>query len=975
MFRVVRIKDNSGAELPVFVGCSETGYSVKDVLTMPGAYEECVSSIDGNPMVLQRLNGTIGSYHTECFGLVVIGDAPAVMDLTGEIARFLTMPPTAVSAMMQAMSPQLREDIKQAMDSVHYCESVKEDTKVCLPDEALSGLDEATAKSMQSARQAYTLRSTENQEIFQKACDAEYCIQLPKLEEIHSEDGFPFNTLDILRVTMPYRRPDSPPVYEPIYHTPYYKVGNQRGMVPSHLQWIDGYSSNDLLDIQPNERHMQRNLYMLYQSDVARYVAEMVTGVLFNTEFGSRLTKLRYLSDRDAIDRLVSEIRLGGGFEGGPGVSCPLSTTDVEELWANDWDPGEVGRRVKERLTFDDGFLEAMVEAQHQARRVVTTTNLILTVTLTDAQEQYFTEQFIKKGFITHELHEFFLRLCQRAYEVNWGHTGSARAIPLLVSLFSGSTGDELSRSFTQYLQAKSAGRVLDEEERKKSLLYRGTHGDPSRGVELSDDEGDFVQDTSADDGDEVTVAFDYYITKTTAGRMRAGEVDYDTLYGVRDDESEADRRTRLERTQDSDASKIERWRIVNGNNNLVYFLTGAYLRTADVNIYIQSFIKLLRWGERRPKVLALADHPEIRVVFDLCNGEEGDNTAIVDESQLVKVNGCDYSFKGFLASTTNNDINPNHIVGFLLEKNYGTVVKTYLASWEDIGEMAESGNINIGEFKTGAVVNTDPATFTSIESFEKRAYEIYESDSSIEEGIKLKVRGRELSKIVLLTRPQIMSERSYIRSTMNNTLITLNDKQYDNLRRYSENLRRFYGTYNDKLNNINTTLDLQELSILFLQLAKTGATPKQEHNAQVAANTASKMTLDFGTGDGEVQYDESPLEGKFVLVLDGHNLTIQDDTWEPIKFVDPQLVRLAARPGVSIVLLLLKTRDCWLLCRRGDIAPSAVDILRTPTGSKINCVQYSKLRDAANGLLKGISQTYEGLPLKLHVSAKLPVK
>lgn len=975
MFRVVRIKDGSGTELPVFVGCSETGYSVKDVLTMPGAYEECITSMDGSTLALHHLNGTIGSYHTECFGLVVTGEAPAVMDLTGELARFLTMPPTAVNAMLQGMSPQLRDDIRQAMDSIHYCESVKADTKVCLPNEAMAGLDESTAKSMQSARQSYVLMPTENQEIFQKACDAEYGIQLPTLEEIHSEDGFPFSTLDILRVTMPYRRPDSPPVYEPIYHTPYYKVGNQMGMVPSHLQWIDGYSSNDLLDIQPNERHMQRNLYTLYQSDVARYVAEMVTGVLFNTEFGSRLTKLRYLSDRDAIDRMVSEIRLGGGFEGGPGIACPLSTADVEELWANDWNPSEVGRRVKERLSFDDGFLEAMIQAQHPARRVVTTTNLIFTLTLTDEQEQHFTELFISKGFITHELHEFFLRLCQRAYEVNWGHTGSARAIPLLVSLFNGTVSPDLSRSFTQYLQTRTAGKALSEDDRKGNPLFQGTHGDPNRTAELDEDDTDFIQDSSADEAAEVTVAFDYYITKTTAGRMRAGEVDYDTLYGVRDDESEADRRARLERTQDSESRKIERWRIVNGNNNLVYFLTGAFLRTADVNIYIQSFIKLLRWGERRPKVLALADHPEIRVVFDLCNGAEGDNTAIVDESQLVQVNGCDYSFKGFLASTTNNDLNPNHIVGFLLEKNYGTVVKTYLASWEDIGEMVEGNAINIGEFKTGAVVNADPSTFVSIESFEKRAYEIYESDSSIAEGMKLKVRGRELSKIILLTRPQIMSERSYIRATMNNTLITINDKQYDNLRRYSENLRRFYATYNDKLSAINTTLDLQELSLLFLQLAKTGATPKQEHNAQMAASTASKLSLDFGTSTGEVQYDESPLEGKFVLVLDGHNLTIQDDTWEPIKFTDPQLVRLAARPGVSIVLLLLKTKDCWLLCRRGDIAPSAVDILRTPTGSKINCVQYGKLRDAANGLLKGISQTYEGLPLRLHVSAKLPAK
>lgn len=970
MFKVVRLKDGTGNEVAIFTGCSNTGYAAKDILTMPGAYDECMAYAAGSSLSLRKLSGTIGTYRTECYALITTAEDSLVQDLTNDVSRILTMPATAGNAMLQAMSPELREDVRQAMDSIHVYEATKEGSKVCLPEEAMSEVDPEVAKSMRSARQSYVLRSTENQEIFQKTYDAEFGVRLPSLDDIHSESGFKFNALDILRATMPYRRPGSPVVYEPLYHTPYYKVGNQMGMVPQYLQWIDGYSSNDLLDIQPNERHMQRNLYTLYQSDVARYVANMVTGVFFNTEFGSKLTKLRLLRDKDAIDRMVSEIRVSNSTGEVPGVRCDITTTDVEELWANDWNSTEVGRLVKSRLSFDAGYLENVVKSQHPAKRIVTTRNLMFVLSLTDEQEQVFTDLFIERGFITHELHEFFLKLCQRAYEVNWGHTGSARAIPPLVY----QNGLEaVAKEFTQYLVAREAGKAPSVIECMS--LYRDSYGDPTA---VDEDEDTFlVDDRNGEDDDTPSIAFDYYITLATAGRMLAGELDFSALNDLRDNETEAERRARLEATQDSDTRKIERWRTVNGNSNLVYFLTDAYMRTADVKVYINAFLKLLRWGERRPKVLALQDHPEIRLVFDLCTGAEGDNTVIVDESELVKVNGCDYSLAGLLASTTNNDINPQHIVGFLLEKNYGSVVKQYLASWEDLAEMVETCNINIGEFKTGAPVNADPSALVSIESFDKKSYEIYESDKSITEGIALKVRGRELSKVVLLTRPHVMSERSYIRATMNSTIITTQDRQYDNLRQYSDNLRRFYGKYGEKLAAIRSTIDLQDLATLFGELVKTGASAKKDHNEQAASNAIQKMELDFGTGaasGANIAYSDAPLVGKFVLVIDDKNYTIADDTWEPIPFTDPQLQGLVAKKKVSIVLLLLKTSDCWLLCRKENLGPSEVDIIRKPDGggAQINSALYGHVRKQVNTLLKGGDATYDGLPLKLHISAKL---
>ena len=124
--------------------------------------------------------------------------------------------------------------------------------------------------------------------------------------------------------------------------------------------------------------------------------------------------------------------------------------------------------------------------------------------------------------------------------------------------------------------------------------------------------------------------------------------------------------------------------------------------------------------------------------------------------------------------------------------------------------------------------------------------------------------------------------------------------------------------------------------------------------------------------GTGEVQYSDAPLEGKFILVLDKDNATVRDDTWEPMQFTNPQLVNIAARPGVNIVLLLLKTADGWVLCRK-DIQPMEVDVIRVDGKSKIHFISYTKIQPQIMSLLKGGQETYNGLPLQIHMSAKLP--
>lgn len=964
MFKVVRLRTQEGKEHTLFVGCSETGYSAKDVMTIPGAYEECTGDTFGQKMLLRKLSGTIGAYTTELYGLCLDEADAQVQELTSTVATMLSMPTTAISTMMNTMSEDLREGVRQALDVIHFCEKVTEKSKVCLPEEAMVEIPPETAEAMKSAKQHYALRDVDNQEIFQKAYDAEFGIILPSLEEIHDAAGVVYEALDVGRVLMPYRRPGNPPIYETIYHTPYFRVGMNANLLPKHLRWIDGYASNDVLDIQPNERRMQKNLYTLYTSDVARYVQELVTGIFFNTEYGSNFVKLKTARDRDVIGRLVTEIQTEATLgDGKPGVVCSVTTSQVDELWSGGWDLGSVGRVFKDALSIDEGLLEGMITSQHVSRRVIATGQQLFTLTLSDAEVGAYTDILIKMGFISHDMHNFLVKLCQKAYEVNWGHTGVTHAIPMLVDRNAAPSMDKL---FSQFLAINESGKGFDSKQFKK--LYDNTYSEVEDDSD-TDSESSVSAGGEGSEEDSEGIAFDYYVTTTTYNLLSSGAMSMNTLTGRRDNESESERLARLD-AQDSDTKKIERWRTVNGEGNLVYFLTTAYAQTADVNIFIQAFLKLCRWGERRPTSIVFLDHKEIRHVFDLGLGKEAANTTIVNEDDLVKVNGCDYSLVGLLNSTSNRDIDPAFIVGFLLQKNYGTVTRQYLASWSDLAEMVQNNAINIGEFKMGAPV--DAVNLTAVEDFEKKSYELYESDRNIAEGMQLKLRARELSDMVLLPIPSITTDRSYTKAVLRDTITTTQDRQYNKLHTYIGLLKAFYGENGEQLSNIRTTMDLQDLGMKFAELLKSGPSQKQDHNSKAASGSMRMLNLDMGDQISRAEYLDVPLGSKFTLITDQENCSIADDTWEPIKFTDPELDKLSSK--YSIVLLLCKTADCWLLCRK-DISRGELDFVRT-TGKPVpSSVKYSVLREAITRLLNGSGAKIKGIPLRLHTSARLPNK
>lgn len=960
MFNVIRLKATDGEEHVLFTGCTETGYSAKDVVTMPGAYSECIGAIDSSSMKLRKLVGAIGPYNTELYALCLDNKALYANDLTGNVANVLTMPATAANAMVRSMSEGLRDSINGAIAAVRFYETLSSKSNVSLPEDVLSELPEGEAAAMISAEQHYVLKDTDNHEIFQKTFDSEFGVVLPSLKEIHSVQDNYYSPLDVLRALMPYRRPGNPNVYECVYHTPYFRVGMNANIIPRHLEWIYGYESNNLLDIQPNERHMQKNMYTLYCSDVSTYICEMVTGVLFNTNYGSLFEHLRKAKDRELVGRIISDLQAGAAVgEGGKSIVCDITMSEVDALWDDGWNPSAVGNAIRSHLHMDDGFLEEIIQNTHPVRRVVSTDNQWFTLDLDGAQVQAFTAKMIEMGFISASLDRFFIRMCQCAYRASWGHSGVARAVPILVSHGAMGAND---KAFSAFLNDCEAGKVCNAADYPR--LFARTYSRPARNPDEEDE--DLIGGLGSEDEDELDgLDFEYYLTRQNYAALSAGEIDLTNIMDIRSGESETDRVSRL-RSLGGESTVVERWKLVDGQSNLDYFLTTAHAQTADVNIYIQAFIRLCRWGTRRPNMLVFQDHPEIRHVFDLNLGIEADNTSIVNEDDLVKVNGCDYSLVGFLNTTTNRTVDAKHIIGFILQKDYGTVTRQYLAAWDDLAEMVEQNTINIGEFKVGATV--DISKLVGVETFEKKSYEVYESDRNISEGMKLKIRGRELSSICLLPHPGITQERAYLKSLTTDTVESTRDRQYDRLSRYLKCLHSFYDVHGNELSAIRTTMDLQALALAYAEMSKNGPAQKTDSNTATANSALKKLSLG---GGAQPEYDDRQLTGKFVLVDDPSNLAVADNAWEPLTFTDPRMAPLNPTGKHSIVLLMLKTRDCWMLCRK-DIAYEELDLDRSAAGIRPCHVPYSEIRKVVAALRVGKSPTLKGLPFKLHSSIRL---
>ena len=942
MYRTLKITLDSGNINTIFLSDADSGNTAKDILTVPGVFEE-LQTKNNTSLKFTHISGAIGAYRTVMFALVV-EDTFNTEDITEDIAKYLTMPDTAAKMMLRAIPDEDKQElISESMELIHYYEAIQESSKLCIPQSAFIGMTAEQTEKMLSHRKSYVLKNTDNQEIFQSNYDTDYCVLLPSLEEIHSGVSDLVSTIDILRVIAPYRKQERQGVfsYYGIYHTPYYKVDKQlKGMVPSYLSWINGYSVDDMLDIQDNERHMANNLKMLICSDISRYVSELVSGVFLDSPLGSLLAKLCVKKDSDVLNQLLEDI----GACNNDDASCAIPYNEIDELTRNGWYPSDVVNVIKKNFKFSDDYLYNLISQRPVDRRVIDSDNLAFVLQISDQQEQQFTDLMISMGYISVAMQRFLLDLCKKAYRVNWGHTGATMAIPGFASLQKIS---DVNKAVSDYLVDCSSGQ-LPEPERYSILYVLHTQNTESEDTVL-------INSTEEAD-DDPSVGLNYYVTADTAQKIKMGLLPFDYFF------------TPASAAQTTESSVVEYWRNVNGEANLDNFLSSSLLRTADVSILIESFIKLMRWGMRKPKLLVLQNHPEIRHVFDMGTGLRVDNTAIVDESELVKYNGCDYSLVGFLCSNSNPTLRPDQVIGFKLCKDYGSVKKTHLASWLDLGEMIHSGDIKIGDFVAMNKLEISQDTIEFIEDYSKLEHDFYVSDENISEGLKSKIQPKDLNALILLTTPAVMNSREYLRSLKGDTIITTKDRQYDILRRYVAIVNKVY-SQRDDITRITNTMELGVLAEEFYNLYKAQGDGKQDSNTAVSASTLK--TLNLGDINSSIVWDTSEISGKFILISDRE----MESDLPPIEFTNPQLQAVAAKTNNRIVMLLLPTDKKYIFCRK-DITPDQV-MLVSSTDSQgkahktVANKSYKSLAPLIKNLTKGVSSTINNQLAVLHETLK----
>lgn len=914
MIRVVSF-NYQGNLYPVFIDDTTSGYNGKDVMTKPGVYSETIT--EGFRLSLAELQGSIDGYATKCMALLAdVSPESAVLnnivDYTDSVKQLLTVPETAAKMLLNRESEDDRLFLQTALDVIHFYESVTPDTKVFLPDEAFEFIEEDVAKRMQSKRHVFVLPNADNQEILQKDCTAQYGVILPSVDDLHSDNDVSPNALDILRVAAPCRREVTPGVYQysGVYHTPYYKVDPKvHGMIPSYLSHLNGYARNNLLGIQPHERHMYDNLYTFICSDVARYVGEIVTGLFFTTSFGVALKKVLSCKNEELLAKLSSSLN---GFCP-EGVTCNITYTELQALFSEGYSIDRLNQLAKNSIQVTTEYLHSMIEESTKNYCVVDIRNLPFVLDTSDEDKESFTEQLIAKNVITRDMLDYILALCLRAYAVNWGHTGAARAIPRFVLQPSIQSMNEIMAAYLTQTLGKTAAPMDSD----FSLLYTST----SRASDDDDDD---------DDDDEVFTAFDYYITSDTAYKVRTGSLQPDFFSSA------------ATGAETSEASIVEYWRKVNGDSNLSYFISSSFVVTKSVSVLLESFAKLMRWGDIKPSLLVFQDYPEIRTVFDLNIGKEIPNTAIVDESQLVLVNGCHYSLAGVITAQDIVGAEPA-VVGFLLCKDYG-VKKYTLASWVDIGEMVSKGEIDIDALKTVTQVPLSGDSVFDITQFENSGYQFYTSAMNIEKGLKFNILPAALNELSLLITPGILRSAEYLKSKQSTMVITTKDRQYQILSTYCSVIRELYSTEAAILKAPElSTADISALSVkAFALFNNEGKKQAPDVNQARAQQTIASLNL---SGTPAIEYSDVPLEGKFTVISD---MEMQSN-FPSLEFSNPQLQQVAHKVRDRIVMLLLETEDSFILCRK-DISPTEILIVNT----KIDHKKYSQFDPLVKALIAG---------------------
>lgn len=731
--------------------------------------------------------------------IVFPDDDSADYDNIGIEEDFVTMQTLSPIAQQQLMDSKNENDITLLnilKMSLEYIEHLSSDTKVMLTKEFF--MDDELYEKMKFQKPNYDLLETKNISIFQKSSISPICIALPTIDCIMSGKTN-INDTDILKLVAPYRKIDTKrkiASYLSQFHTPFFRLGSidvntigsteDRKRLPSSFSWLYGMSKNNLLDIQDNEKQMFDNMYQLYCYDICINLKSILDSLLEYTIFGKKLqgfigkSKEQLLDNIDLILKDIPEY-----------IICTFDKAKIDLL------PNNFILNIQfmhslfhNSLSIDNKGIISLIKSFENNTHIIDIQHSYFNLNINEnIDEPKIIEILIKDGFITKHLFEFYMTLCKYAYRINWGHNGMTDAINELIS--------ERTREYFDQDMSKYLGSVMFSRE-VESIFNQIPY-------ENLDNDDDDISDNF--DEDEISVSVPGYISQVTFSKLAqsGSTIDLKTGEGALN-------------TATVDEKIVERWRVNRGEYSLTSFIKKAFIAIKDTKFIINTFIKLLRWGEeRKPTILVYPEYPKLTYIFNLNAATIDFNNFIVDEKNLIKKDGCTYSLETILISKSKLlNVNFPIIVGFLLYKDYGSIKKYFIVSWSDLYELTCLDNIDITEFK---VPQNNISLFREkvnyIEDMKEINYSFYISDSNIKSSNKYKCQASELSECALLLKENITSTSEYRQAIKNSMGTTTTDIQYKILYTYIKKLGEFYQNYSNKINTFSTAKEF--LSIINL--------------------------------------------------------------------------------------------------------------------------------------------------------------
>lgn len=776
-------------------------------------------------------------------------------------------------------------------NSLNAIMELKTSSKIDLSNEFFAS--EELSSSMCSKRPVFNIPMTENQSSIQENNESELNIALPPLMDIRESPANAVNILALINVIAPYRRLTESVQsfsYHSKYHTPYFRMGGTGTKVNDELaksklsadfKWVYGNSNNNLLPLQQNEQKLFNNLKTLYFGDISEYVYDILTGLLNTTTFGMRVNRLVGLSKENALEAAEMIPKslpdfITFSFSADAFAAIPDGSILTKEI---------VSSVFSETITLNSEQVKSLITEGYTASKVIDCDHNLIKPHFQIANEKEIINLLIENGYISLHFRTFLMSLIQMAYRINWGHTGATHAItPVSTETPRKLFDDKMSEFLDKVLLRVASKKKAQSSNRFPSNEY--------------DDYEDDMEDNNDPDGDEVYTDYPWYTSSSTRRKIREsanGYVDNDIDISMD--------------MLDTESKIVERWRVVNGEAILSNYVSNCFFITGDVTIFALSFIKLLRWGyTRKPTFLVFPEFPQIKTVFDLNESAVSENLFIVDESDVVKHNGCDYTLTAILRSKSkilNTKREP--IVGFLLTKDYGKVKKHYIASWSDLQQEYKKNpeEINIDPLN---IPHQDIQHLLQDQNFIEKVqdlmeFEFYISDEHIKQSHEFMCQASELSECRHLITADVTRSSAYKSAIKAETITTNKERQYAILNDYIHKLARLYSNYENDIEQITTVQDLINLLKIWERLSKQP--PKKEHNDAVAEKTLQRMQLGGTDNSVDTILEKLKKSGKYALVVDKDC----DTPLTPLTFPDHAVNQLALKYYNRVVMTLLRGR------------------------------------------------------------------